>query len=266
MKFHSPLAAFALVATLNAAEAPKVFAGYFEPEVPVKGQIGVVLPPPEISNYVSKVEKAAKADPKWFREFSSAAKPGAPLPYDERLGLTKTEYEEYLALWNKREFRPVEEVMLVLRQTTGDTWAITSTGAASVFSTLRYSAKEDAFTSPNGALKRIEDIKAEPTSILGEWTGQEWKFEEDTGLSKIKENFALGKLSDRKYGILVYRGQEMSTEGTKLLDKSLVVRFVLGKVGQAPATAGTGAKPAPAADPKPADPKPTASKQPKKAR
>ncbi len=264
MKFHTPLAVFALVATLNAAEAPKVFAGYFEPEIPVKGQIGVVLPPPEINTYVSKVEKAAKTDPKWFREYSTNAKPGAPLPYDERLGLTKTEYEEYLVLWNKREFRPVEDVMLVLRQTTGDTWALTSTGAASVFSTLRYSGKDDTFTSPNGALKRIEDIKAEPTSILGEWTGQEWKFEEDTGLSKIKENFALGKLADKKYGIIVYRGQEMSTEGTKLLDKSLVVRFVLGKAGQAQPPAAAGGKPTAPAGSKP--PAPTASKPSTKAR
>lgn len=260
MKFSAPIVALAFAAQLHAAEAPKVFSGYFEPEVPVKGQIGVVLPPQEINTYVAKVEKAARADPKWFREFSATAKPGAPLPFDEKLGLTKPEYDEYLALWNKREFKPMEEVMLVLRQTSGDTWAITSTGPASVFSTLRYSAKEDTFTSPNGPLKRIEDIKADPASILGEWTGQEWKFEEDTGLSKIKENFALGKLADKKYGILVYRGQELSTEGTKLLDKTLVVRFLLGK-----AAASTGATPAaggakPATPGKPAPSKPASNK------
>ncbi len=237
MKFLVPIVAFSLVAGLSAAEAPKIFAGLFEQNVPLMGQIGVIMPPPEIDKYVAKVESAARKDPKWFREFSSQAKPGAPLPYDERLGLTKTEYDEYLVLWNKREFKPMEEVKLLLRQTAGDTWSITSTGGASSISTLRYSAKTDSFRSPSGELKRIEDIKADTTSILGEWTGMEWKFEEETGLGKTKENFALGRLADKRYGIIVYRAQELSSEGTRLLDKSLVVRFPLGKVAPAKETA-----------------------------
>lgn len=235
MKFHAPIAAFCFATGLHAAEVPKVFNGLFQQDIPKKAQIGVVLPPPEIDKYVAKVEKAARADAKWFREFSAKAKPGAPLPYDERLGLTKAEYDEYLVLWGKREFKAVEEVMLLLRQSTGDTWAITATGSASTISTLRYQPKDDVFRSPNGDLKRIEDITADATSILGEWTGQEWKFEEETGLGKMKENFALGRLGDKKYGIIVYRGQELSTEGTKLLDKSLVIRFPLG-AAPAPAT------------------------------
>lgn len=234
---------------------PKIFAGLFEQDSPVKGQIGVVLPPAEIDKYVSKVEKAARSDPKWFKEFSGSAKPGAPLPFDEKLGLTKTEYDEYLALWNKREFKPMEDVMLVLRQTSGDTWTITSTGGASSFSTLRYSPKDGTYHSPNGEMKRLEDIKADSSSILGEWTGFEWKFEEETGLGKTKENFAIGRFADKKFGLLVYRAQELSTEGTRLLDKSVVVRFALGKAGQVkeqPAAPPAGKQaPAPATPAKP---------------
>ena len=251
MKFLTPLFAFSIVASLSAAEVPKIFAGLFEQNVSVKGQIGVVLPPKEIDPYVAKVEKAARSDPKWFREFSSSAKPGLPLPYDERLGLTKTEYDEYLVLWNKREFKAMEEVVLMLRQTAGETWSITSTGGAGTFSTLRYSAKSDVFRSPNGELKRIEDITADASSILGEWSGSEWKFEEESGLGKTKENFALGKFADNKFGIIVYRAQELSTEGTRLMDKSLVVRFPLGKA-------------APVKDPKPAT-KPATKPAPKPA-
>jgi hypothetical protein len=240
MKFHVPLVAFSLIASLCAAEAPKIFQGLLEPNVPVKGQIGVVLPPPEIDKFVAKVEAAARKDPKWFQEFSGQAKPGTPLPYDERLGLTKPEYEEYLTLWNKREFKPIEEVTLLLRSTAGDTWAVTSTGGAGSLSTLRYSAKSDSFRSPNGELKRIEDIKADASSILGEWTGLEWKFEEETGLGKSKENLAIGRLADKKFGIIVFRAQELSSEGTRLLDKSLVIRFPLAQAKDTPAS-----KPAP---------------------
>lgn len=233
MKFHAPLVALSLLSSTIAAELPEVFEGLFTQGVPIKGQIGMVLPPKEIDKFVAKVETAARKDPKWFREFSIQAKAGVPLPYDERLGLTKEEYNEYLALWNKREFKPMEEVMLLLRQSAGETWSITSTGAASAISTLRYTPKEDSFRSPNGNLKRIEDVKADAASILGEWAGREWKFEEETGLGKTKENIAIGRYSDNKFGLIVYRVQELSTEGTRLLDKSLVIRFPLGKAAPA---------------------------------
>jgi hypothetical protein len=245
MKFHASLIALSLVTSLAAAEVPKIFSGLFQKDVPVKGQIGMVMPPKEIDKYLAKVETAARKDPKWFREFSKQSKPGIPLPYDERLGLTQEEYNDYLKLWEKREFKAMEEVMLNLRQSAGDTWSITSTGGASSISTLRYSEKSDTFRSPNGELKRIDDIKADANSILGEWSGPEWKFEEETGLGKTKENVAFGRFAGNQYGVIVYRVQELSTEGTRLLDKSLVIRFPLGKSSQAKPATGKSTKPAP---------------------
>lgn len=214
-----------------AAEVPEVFKGLFEEETPVRGSIGVMMPPPEIEKYIAKVEAAARKNTKWFREFTASAKPGAPLPYDEKLGLTQEEYDDYLALWAKREFKATQEVMLVLRETFGETWSLTASGEAGAISTLRYDPKKDVFRSPNGELKRLEDITAGKDSILGEWTGKEWRFEEETGLGKTKENFAIGTMTGKGFGLVIYRAQEISTEGSRLLDKSLVIRFALGQAG-----------------------------------
>lgn len=240
MKLSAPIAALVATASLHAADAPKIFSGLLEQNVPVKAQIGVVLPPQEIDKFIAKVESASRKDPKWFREFSASAKPGAPLPFDERLGLTREEYDEYLKLWNHREFKAVEDVTLLLRPGVGDTWTISATGTASSLTTLRYQPQDDSFRSPNGVLKRIEDIHADSASILGEWNGFEWRFEEETSLGKTKENVAIGRFADQKFGLIVYRAQELSSEGTRLLDKSMVVRFPLSKAGPAPES-----KPAP---------------------
>lgn len=250
MKLLAPLLAVSLLPSFARAEVPKVFAGLFEKDIAVKGQVGMVLPPPEIDKYRAKVEAAARKDPKWFREYSAQSKQAVPLPYDERLGLTKEEYAEYIALWNKRDFRPVEDVILLLRQSSGGTWSFTATGNASLLATLRYDDKGDLFRSPNGELKRIEDIKADATTILGEWSGREWKFEEETSLGKTKENIAFGRFAGDKYGLVVYRVQELSSEGRRVLDKSLVVRFPLGKAGQIKERQPAPAKPGkPAAKP-----------------
>jgi hypothetical protein len=233
MKSALPLLTTALLAsTPLAADVPAVFQGLLEKDIPVRAQIGIVLPPSEIDKHVAKVEAAARQDPEWFRDYSTSSPPGTPLPFHEKLGLTRAEYDDYLALWRKREFRPLEEVMILLRESAGGTWTITATGEASMLSTLRFHPQDDIFRSPNGELKRIEDIEAHPDSILGAWKGPEWRFEEETGLGQTKENIALGKFADDKHGLIVYRVQELSSEGTRLLDKSIIVRFALGPAGQ----------------------------------
>lgn len=250
MKFALSLIASALVPLTAAADIPKVFVGLLEEGKPMRGQIGIVLPPREIDRYVAKVEAAARQDPKWFKEFSAKAKPGVPLPFDPKLGLTQEEYDDYLKLWAKREFKSKEEVLILLRKGFGGTWTISSTGSAGCLSTLRYNEATDSFSSPNGELKRLDDIKADADSILGAWTGKEWKFEQEGSLGKTKENLALGKMESTGHGLIVYRFQEVSGEGTTMVDKSVVVRFMPGKAGEIKTpdpkpTGKTPAKPAP---------------------
>jgi len=220
-----------LLASPLGAEVPKVFAGLLEKEVPVRASIGIVVPPPEIEKFIAKVETSARKNPEWFSKYTKDSKPGAPLPFHENLGLTKEEYDEYLVLWAKREFKSTSEIMLVLRESLGKTWTITGSGDAGIISTLRYDPAKDVVRSPNGELKRIEDIKADASSILGAWSGREWRFEEETSLGKTKENFAIGQYDGKGFGLVVYRVQEISSEGSRLLDKSLVIRFQLGKAG-----------------------------------
>jgi hypothetical protein len=220
-----------LTATLT-AEVPEIFKGFFEEEVPVKANIGMVMPPVDIEKFIGKVETAARKNPEWFKEYSTSAQPGVPLPYHVNLGLTKEEYDEYIALWAKREFKPQEEVVFILRKTIGNNWTLTATGGAGVISTLRYDPEKDTFRSPSGTLTRLDDIKADDKSILGAWAGKEWRYQETGILGSVKQNFALGKFDKGNYGLVIFREQEVSTEGTRLLDRSLVVRFTLGEAGQ----------------------------------
>ena len=62
---------------------------------------------------------------------------------------------------------------------------------------------EDMFRSPNGEHKRLPDVNADPTTRLGEWSGMEWKVEEETTWGKTKENFALGRDAGNNLGQVV---------------------------------------------------------------
>lgn len=223
---------FLLFTASLSAEVPEIFKGLFEEEVPVKASIGMVAPPEEIDKFIAKVEIAARKNPEWFKEYTVAAPPGVPLPYHENLGLTKEEYDEYIALWGKRSFKSTEEVLLVLRKTLGDTWTLTATGSAGVISTLRYDPAKDTFRSPSGIMERLEDIKTDDKHILGAWTGKEWRFQESSLLGLSKQNFAIGKFEKSEYGIIIFRAQEVTTEGVRIHENNIVLRFPLGKAGQ----------------------------------
>lgn len=225
-------AILAVTVSAVSAEVPKVL-NVLPQDKLVKGATIVVVPPSELDTYLKVVEEAARKNPEWFEEHSKKSPPGVPLPYDERLGLTREQYDDYLSIWEKREFKPVEPVILRLKEIEKGMWAITTAGGEGglPISTLKYDAANDVFISPNGPMKRLEDVKAGKHSILGAWTGAEWKYMEENSLGLTKENFAIGKSDDDKFGMLVYRLQEVTSEGTPVYDKSLVIRFPLGEAG-----------------------------------
>lgn len=216
---------FVVAVGASAAEkAPAVLGAFLTPDENVRGEIVVVLPPKEIQDYINIVKVASEDNPEWFKEYSEKAKPGIPLPYDEKLGLTKDQYQKYRKLWDQREFKVVQPVGLRLETADGK-WRVKVTGAGARLSLLRYDPKGDVVISTNGRLERIEEIDAPAESILGAWKGHEWKFEEETGLGKTKENFAIGRTADKKFGLIVYRLQDISSSGRQLFDESMVIRF-----------------------------------------
>lgn len=206
-------------------EPPEVFEGLIEPNRDYQAERVIVASPEEIEKYIKLVEEGAAKNPEWYREYSETAKPGVPLPYHKNLNLTPQEYQEYRALWAKRKVKVLENIGIRMEKRGGE-WRILVGGPnGTAISLLRYDEAGDFFRSTSGKLKRIEDIDASAETLLGAWTGKEWRYEEETGLGKLKENFALGKSDDEKFGYLVYRLQDVSAAGNVLLDRSVIVRF-----------------------------------------
>ena len=203
---------------------PEVFAAYLEHDKTVSGEIGAITPPEELKKYIAKVKASAEADPAWHAEYTKKATPGIPLPWHEKLGLTEEEYADYLKLWDQREFKTLQRVVIRLEEPKPGEWMIRVSGVGMSISLLRFNPETGTFKSPNGELKRIEDIDANERSILGAWAGQEWRYEYSDDFISTKENLALGKYKDGKYCLLIYRLQE-SASGRRLADKSLVIRF-----------------------------------------
>ena len=57
-----------------------------------------VVYPPRAGELFRKMQASLARYPEWLSAAVKANKPGEPLPYDEKLGLTPDEYKEFLAL------------------------------------------------------------------------------------------------------------------------------------------------------------------------
>lgn len=236
LKLKQALSIFSLLIvslfSVSIAEAdsktPAVFKPYLKKGDVVSGEVGVVMPPEGINKYITSVRDSAKADPAWHKEYAKKAQPGVPLPWHEKLGLTKEEYADYLKLWGEREFQVIHQVTLTLEEAKADEWMIRVSGVGMPVTLLRFDKKSGSFRSPNGELQRIKDVDAAAETILGAWKGQEWKYESVTDFISTKENFALGKFADGKHCLLIYRFQE-SASGRRLADRSIIIRFALPK-------------------------------------
>ena len=213
-----------------AGEVPEVLAKYFQADVPVKAQIVMIVPPQEFEKFVQKLSEAAQKDPEWFAEHTQSTSSGSPIPeFHEKLGMTRDEYDKYVKLWDSREAKKLEDVSIMLTKSAEGEWKLNGTGSANSLSLVRYQVEGNQFKSPNGVLENINDINAPDRSLLGAWTGKEWRYQSENTLTKMKENIAVGDTNDGKYSILIYRLQEVTSSGKPLFDKSLFIRFAAKK-------------------------------------
>jgi hypothetical protein len=72
---------------------------------------------PRMVELSQKLQAAVRQNEAWYQQHLRTRRPGEPLPYDARLGLTREEYDEFLRLAGSLELRKVAEVSLVVRAT-----------------------------------------------------------------------------------------------------------------------------------------------------
>ena len=209
-------------------KAPELLTAYLPVDKVVKGNLIAVVPPEEIKVYTDQMELAAKEDREWYDNYASNSKPGVPLPFHEKLGLTKGDYQKYLDLWKKRKKKIIQPLELRL-EALGDSWMIRFASKNMDLTLLRYNAKDDTFEGVGGKMARKDDIDSDPETILGAWTGQEWKFQKENLLGVTKEHFAIGKEKDGKHGLMIYRLQNINRKGVHLAYENLVIRFPIGE-------------------------------------
>lgn len=195
---------------------------------PVQAEFIQVHPDPSMEIYGKLIEAARKKDAKWFDEHQSSAQAGTPIPYHEKL-MTKKEYDSYLKAWNNRKIEPVKgddgkPVRMPVKLTKEPNGNYVINIPDLPLCLLQYSPKTNTFSSMLGELQFLENVDAPAESSLRAWTGYEWKGVKKGTFDTTKQNFAIGRTGDGKYGYIIHRVQQFCATKS-LSDKRFVLRF-----------------------------------------
>ena len=162
-------------------------------------QVDVLQPwsPPRLAVLTEKLQTAARADPAWFRAHAATAAPGTPLPYHPKLGLTESEYHEFLALADSVQMRSAATGSLHVESTPSG-WRISERSTIAALRGLQIDTLANVVRSSFGILGAADPIvPSDAQRATGRWGGPRWALEavDASTITGAVATFAIGRLA-----------------------------------------------------------------------
>lgn len=158
--------------------------------------------PPEAEAVEARMKAAMARRPEWLEKHLAEhkdLKPGEPLPYHEKMGITKQEYQLFLDSEDKLMVRKIGEVTVIVKEATDGAVGISIKGAQLPVNVFSFSKDGKEMMCKFGSTKKREKIdQKDPHAAMGKWIGTQWLIEEgelnlkaETDYTYLK--FAAGK-------------------------------------------------------------------------
>ena len=201
------------------------------PSGKVKVDVMQLMGSPRLNELTTKLQTAVQQNKDWWMAHVQKAKPGEALPWDARLGLTRSEYEEFLKSSRDVQLGKAREAEIEFARSPDGRITVRADSSLPELEGIVINVKNDFVETPFGRTNTRSDITAsEEQRTTGPWTGVQWKLEslgETPGTGTIVK-FALGKLTRDGRGILYYDAKEIKPGPTGRKASRIIV-FRLAK-------------------------------------
>ncbi len=218
----------ALLALPAAASADGPLDAYLPKSGVIDGHVMRLDVAPEDQAIDRQFRAAVSNNMDWFKKAVTGNKPGQPLPYDRRMGITEAQYQVLQHM--KADFIAGAPISIKVEQKDGKVSFASSDPAAAGLSKVSFPADEKVAETPFGTLDIFNRIHQEDARApIGVWTGAEWAHvapSEDASVDhtdKPSAKIAFGKRDPSGEGVMYY--QVAPYEGHA--EQSLVVFYKL---------------------------------------
>jgi hypothetical protein len=168
-----------------------------------------LIPPHRLVELSQKFKTALQkhADREWLSTLIKNTPAGQPLAYDPRLGVSQTEYQEFLNLSTQLKMEKVGTSTLQVKRE-GKKFVFVGSDSLTNLTGIKLDVERNLLETPYGTITEPTEVLADAKRqrLTGTWNGVTWKleqFDRDTD-SQIKVQFSLGKLTQTGRGILHY--------------------------------------------------------------
>lgn len=174
----------------------------------VIGEVSYLGAEPEVEKISQRFTAAVQANQAWFQEYvqKQNVKPGEPLPYDPKMGISKDEYDTFLSSKGKLKLVKIGEIKLRF-EPNADGVTIHSTGMQIALDGFEINTAKNYVKTHLSTLETAANIdQKDANSPTGRWFGSQWKriAIKNNPDGVIVEKLAIGRRRDDAKGIIYY--------------------------------------------------------------
>lgn len=171
--------------------------------------------PEDITKIAQKIEWVISQNPDYFVTILAGLRPGEPVPFDEKLGITKAEHEKFLKYGKNPGFIRGREDQLQFK-ISGKTLFIKTKNKKNPLRKISLNLKQMTLKTPYGIIDKYEKVKRSEAAI-GPFVGIQWllkAYPQELNFESLEGRsitFTLGHLNNSKtyfiyYDVKVLRG------------------------------------------------------------
>ena len=169
---------------------------------------------PRVQELMQRFQTAVRSDPAWLLEYAKANdRPGEPLPYHPKMGVSEAEYKEMLSLSEEMRLAPVAKAELIVRAEPNGRFTLDGGHALPELTGISIDMEKNRVETPFGVTTTTSQIKpSSEQKATGPWSGVSWK-REDLNMDMMTGTvvkFSIGRLQESGQGILYYDAKRMA--------------------------------------------------------
>lgn len=170
--------------------------------------------PPDIQDITRRFQKAMAENKEWAQEYiSKNYREGEGVPYNEKFGISKEEYQKIKDIEKSRPTIAVKSsVPIKVNRTINSITFTTAHDEIKFIELLKIDLKNQTMSFNNDTIPFTNEINAPASTPFGEWHGYAWK----------KETSNLGENDDLKFDKLISKIVEIDFGKVKSNGKSLL--------------------------------------------
>lgn len=173
-------------------------------------EIYEIVAPQKAIEYGNKIQKSIINNREWWHSYVKKTMPGKPLPYHSNMGVSKSEYEEYLILAQKFELRKTGISQITINKQ-NEKIILNGNSKLEKFKNITIDKKRNSINTEYGSLTIYNKITASKNQQPEPWNGHQWKYEKSISDSRgILVKLAVGKTNSNK-GIIYYDVKDART-------------------------------------------------------